>query len=203
MSLYEHVVITRPDVSSSAVEEFVQNLASKIENMGGTVEGAEYWGLRNLAYRMNKNRKAHYSLLKVNAHSDVIHEIERTHRINEDILRYMSIRVDEFNEDPSPILKSAKSVNVEIGTRSWLLKTKSKLKTFRHVRVSVVVVKFAHFLAIMASKSIIKTLKCSSVTCLKKAKSRQLASQRFPTKNSVNWLAPSNAHASWAYCPMK
>ena len=105
MSLYEHVVITRPDVSSSAVEEFVQNLASKIENMGGTVEGAEYWGLRNLAYRMSKNRKAHYSLLKVNAHSDVIHEIERTHRINEDILRYMSIRVDEFNEDPSPILK--------------------------------------------------------------------------------------------------
>jgi small subunit ribosomal protein S6 len=105
MSLYEHVVITRPDVSSSAVEEFVQNLATKIENMGGTVEGAEYWGLRNLAYRMNKNRKAHYSLLKVNAHSDVIHEIERTHRISEDILRYMSIRVDEFNEDPSPILK--------------------------------------------------------------------------------------------------
>ena len=105
MSLYEHVVITRPDVSSTAVEEFVQTLASKIENMGGTVEGAEYWGLRNLAYRMNKNRKAHYSLLKVNAHSDVIHEIERTHRINEDILRYMSIRVDEFNEDPSPILK--------------------------------------------------------------------------------------------------
>ena len=105
MSLYEHVVITRPDVSSNAVEEFVQNLATKIENMGGTVEGAEYWGLRNLAYRMNKNRKAHYSLLKVNAHSDVIHEIERTHRISEDILRYMSIRVDEFNEDPSPILK--------------------------------------------------------------------------------------------------
>lgn len=105
MSLYEHVVITRPDVSSNQVEEFVQTLASKIENMGGTVEGAEYWGLRNLAYRMNKNRKAHYSLLKVNAHSDVIHEIERTHRINEDILRYMSIRVDEFNEDPSPILK--------------------------------------------------------------------------------------------------
>ena len=105
MSLYEHVVITRPDISTNQVEEFVQSLASKIENMGGTVEGAEYWGLRNLAYRMNKNRKAHYSLLKVNAHSDVIHEIERTHRINEDILRYMSIRVDEFNEDPSPILK--------------------------------------------------------------------------------------------------
>ena len=63
MSLYEHVVITRPDVSSAQVEEFVQNLATKIENMGGSVEGAEYWGLRNLAYRMKKNRKAHYSCL--------------------------------------------------------------------------------------------------------------------------------------------
>ena len=105
MSLYEHVVISRPDISSGQVEEFVQNLARKVENAGGTVEGAEYWGLRNLAYRMNKNRKAHYSLLKINAHSDVIHEIERQHRINEDILRYMSIRVDEVSEDPSPIMK--------------------------------------------------------------------------------------------------
>ncbi len=105
MSLYEHVVITRPDVSTAQVEEFTQNLATKIENMGGTVEGAEYWGLRNLAYRMQKNRKAHYSLLKINSNSDTIHEIERQHRINEDILRYMSVRVDEFSEDPSPILK--------------------------------------------------------------------------------------------------
>jgi len=104
MSLYEHVVISRPDISSTQVEEFVQNLAKKVENLGGSVEGAEYWGLRNLAYRMKKNRKAHYSLLKIDAPSDTIHEIERQHRINEDVLRYMSVRVDEFDEDPSPIL---------------------------------------------------------------------------------------------------
>ena len=104
MSLYEHIVVSRPDISSTQVEEFVQNLATKIENMGGSVEGAE-WGLRNLAYRMKKNRKAHYSMLKVNALPDTIHEIERQHRINEDILRYMSVRVDEFSDDPSPILK--------------------------------------------------------------------------------------------------
>ena len=67
MSLYEHIVVSRPDISSTQVEEFVQNLATKIENMGGSVEGAEYWGLRNLAYRMKKNRKAHYSMLKINA----------------------------------------------------------------------------------------------------------------------------------------
>ena len=105
MSLYEHVVITRPDISTTQVEEFVQNLATKIENMGGSVEGAEYWGLRNLAYRMKKNMKAHYSLLKINALPETIHEIERQHRINEDILRYLSIRVDEFLDEPSPILK--------------------------------------------------------------------------------------------------
>ena len=108
MSLYEHVVITRPDISTTQVEEFVQNLATKIENMGGSVEGAEYWGLRNLAYRMKKNRKAHYSLLKINALPETIHEIERQHRINEDILRYLSIRVDEFLDEPSPILKKAR-----------------------------------------------------------------------------------------------
>lgn len=105
MSLYEHVIISRPDISPTQVEEFVETINKKVQNLGGTVEGAEYWGLRNLAYRMNKNRKAHYSMLKINADSSVIHEIERQHRINEDILRYMSIRVDEFNEEPSPILR--------------------------------------------------------------------------------------------------
>ncbi len=105
MSLYEHVILSRPDISSTQVEEMIQNLSQKVENMGGSVEGAEYWGLRNLAYRVKKNRKAHYSMLKVNAEPATIHEIERQHRINEDILRYMSIRVDEFDEDPSPILK--------------------------------------------------------------------------------------------------
>ena len=105
MSLYEHVIISRPDISPTQVEEMMENINKKVQNMGGTIEGAEYWGLRNLAYRLKKNRKAHYNLLKINAEANVIHEIERQHRINEDILRYMSIRVDEFAEDPSPILK--------------------------------------------------------------------------------------------------
>ena len=105
MALYEHVVLSRPDISSNQVEEFMQTLASKIETLGGTVEGAEYWGLRNLAYRMQKNRKAHYSMLKVNALPGTLHEVERQHRINEDVLRYMTIRVEDFSDEPSPILK--------------------------------------------------------------------------------------------------
>lgn len=104
MSMYEHVIISRPDISSTQVDEMVSNLSEKFAALGGKVVKTEYWGLRNLAYRINKNRKAHYSLLQVDAPSDAIHEIERQHRINEDVLRYMSIRVDEFSEDPSPIL---------------------------------------------------------------------------------------------------
>lgn len=104
MSLYEHVVIARPDISSAQVDEMIGTLTEKITALGGKVVKTEYWGLRNLAYRINKNRKAHYTLLQVDAHSDTIHEIERQHRINEDILRYMSIRVEEFSNDQSPIL---------------------------------------------------------------------------------------------------
>ena len=104
MSLYEHVIISRPDISPTQVEEMVESLTKKINNLGGTIEKTEYWGLRNLAYRMNKNRKAHYSLLQINAPAAALHEIERQHRINEDILRYMSIRVDEFATEPSTIL---------------------------------------------------------------------------------------------------
>ncbi len=104
MSLYEHVIISRPDISPTQVDEMVEQLSGKVKNMGGSVAKTEYWGLRNLAYRVKKNRKAHYSLLQIECDPATIHEIERQHRINEDILRYMSIRVDDFEEDPSPIL---------------------------------------------------------------------------------------------------
>jgi small subunit ribosomal protein S6 len=104
MSNYEHVIISRPDISSTQVEEMVKHLGEKLKPLGGKVVTTEYWGLKNLAYRIKKNRKAHYSLLQIEAPSAAMHEIERQHRINEDILRYMSIRVDEFAEGPSPIM---------------------------------------------------------------------------------------------------
>jgi len=104
MSLYEHVIITRPDISSNQVEELVADTIRKFENLGAKAGKTEYWGLRNLAYRVRKNRKAHYSLIEIEAPASAVHEIERQHRINEDILRYMTVRVDEFSEGPSPIL---------------------------------------------------------------------------------------------------
>jgi small subunit ribosomal protein S6 len=109
MSLYEHVILSRPDISPAQVEELVENLTKRVQNLGGTVERTEYWGLRSLAYRVKKNRKAHYNMLQIDAAPSVIHEIERQHRISEDIIRYMSIRVDELSEDPSPIISKSES----------------------------------------------------------------------------------------------
>lgn len=105
MSYYEHVIISRPDISSAAVEEMVKHLTEKLEGLGAKITKTEYWGLRNLAYKINKNRKGHYSLLQIETTGEVIKEIERLHRINDDIMRYMSVRMDELNPDPSPILK--------------------------------------------------------------------------------------------------
>ena len=104
MSLYEHVIITRPDISAAQVEELVADTIRKFENLGAKAGKTEYWGLRNLAYRVQKNRKAHYSLIEIDAPAAAVHEIERQHRINETVLRYMTVRVEEFSADPSPIL---------------------------------------------------------------------------------------------------
>lgn len=105
MSFYEHVIISRPDISETQVTEMVNHLTEKFEGLGAKVIGTEYWGLRKLAYRVNKHRKAHYSFLKLDAPHEAMVEVERLHRIDDDILRYLSIRVDEFSEDVSPIMK--------------------------------------------------------------------------------------------------
>ncbi len=105
MSYYEHVIISRPDISETQVKEMINYLEGKFKELGGKVVAHEYWGLRKLAYRMNKHRKAHYALLKVEAPASAIHEVERLHRINDDIMRYMSIRVDALSDEPSPIMR--------------------------------------------------------------------------------------------------
>ncbi len=104
MPLYEHVLIARQDISSQQVDTITEGLQSFIEENGGKVAKIEYWGLRSMAYRMNKNRKGHYALMNIEAPAPVVQEMERQLRINEDILRMLTIRVDEFNEEQSPIL---------------------------------------------------------------------------------------------------
>lgn len=104
MALYEHVVVTRPDISPQQVDALVEELSSIVTEASGSVGKTEYWGLRNLSYPIKKARKAHYSLINIDAPGAVLHEIERRHRINEDVLRFLTIKVEEFTEEPSPIV---------------------------------------------------------------------------------------------------
>ncbi len=104
MAFYEHVVITRPDISPAQVDTFVEEISAFLSEKGAKVGKTEYWGLRNLAYPINKQRKGHYSLLNLDAPAEAIHELERRHRISDDVMRYMTIRVDELEEDPSAML---------------------------------------------------------------------------------------------------
>jgi len=106
MALYEHVFIARQDVSASQVEAITAEFSKIVEENDGKVAKNEYWGLKNLAYKIKKNRKGHYVLLNIDATADVINEIERQARLNEDVIRYMTIRVDEHEEGQSIVLRS-------------------------------------------------------------------------------------------------
>jgi small subunit ribosomal protein S6 len=104
MSNYEHVFVSRPDISPQQVEGQVEEITNLVTSLGGTIEKTEYWGLRNLAYPINKSRKGHYSLLNITGPSAAIQELERKQRLNEDVMRYMTVRVEEHEEGPSPVL---------------------------------------------------------------------------------------------------
>ena len=105
MPLYEHVYLARQDVSAQQVEELTAQIKGVIEQMGGKVAKTEQWGVKSLSYRMRKNRKAHFTLFNIDAPPAVINEIERQERLNEDVLRYLSIRVDEHEEGPSAMMR--------------------------------------------------------------------------------------------------
>ncbi len=116
MPLYECVLIARNDVTQQQVETVADNITTELETDGGAVKKREYWGLRSLAYRVKKNRKGHYMLLGLDAKPAFITEMERLLRLNEDVLRFMTIRVEEIVEEPSAIL-SRKSDDRERGFR--------------------------------------------------------------------------------------
>jgi small subunit ribosomal protein S6 len=105
MPLYEHVYLARQDVSAQQVEELTAQFTGVIEQMGGKVTKNEYWGVKSLSFRIRKNRKAHFTLLNVDAPPAALTEIERQQRINEDILRYLTVRVDELEEGPSAMMR--------------------------------------------------------------------------------------------------
>ena len=105
MPLYECVFIARNDVTQQQVEAVADTIGTDLETDGGTVQKREYWGLRSLAYRVKKNRKGHYMLLGLDAKPTFITEMERLLRLNEDVLRFMTLRVEKIDpEEPSAIL---------------------------------------------------------------------------------------------------
>ena len=105
MALYEHVYLARPDLSAQQVEELTAQYKGVIEQMGGKIAKNEYWGVKSLSYRIRKNRKAHFTLLNIEAPSAAVTEIERQQRINEDVLRTLTVRVDELEEGPSAMMR--------------------------------------------------------------------------------------------------
>lgn len=106
MALYENVFIVRQDVSAQQVEDLTTRFTGLIADGGGAVTKNEYWGLRTLAYKIKKNRKGHYVLLNIDAPSDAIKEMERNMNLNEDVMRFMTLRVDELDEGPSVMMRS-------------------------------------------------------------------------------------------------
>jgi small subunit ribosomal protein S6 len=104
MAFYEHVFIARPEISPQQVDALVEDITKTIKELGGHPGKTEYWGLRNLTYRIRKNRKGHYALINMDIPTSAIAELERRLKINEDVMRFKTIRVEELDEEPSPIL---------------------------------------------------------------------------------------------------
>lgn len=105
MPLYEHVFLARQDVSTQAVDTLIAQYKTIIEGLGGKITKIENWGLKSLAYRIKKNRKAHYALLNIDAPFAAIAEVERQERLSEDVLRFLTIRVDEHEDGQSVMLQ--------------------------------------------------------------------------------------------------
>jgi small subunit ribosomal protein S6 len=105
MALYEHVFLARQDVTAQQVEALTEQLKSVLAAQGGKVGKSEYWGVKSLAFRIKKNRKAHFSLLNIDAPAAAVAEMERQLRLNEDVIRFLTLRVDEHEEGPSAMLR--------------------------------------------------------------------------------------------------
>ena len=104
MPYYEHVLIARPEISPQQVDTLIEEITKTVKELGGQTSRTEYWGLRNLTYRIRKNRKGHYALINIDCPATAVRELERRLLINEDVMRFKTIRVEALDEEPSPIL---------------------------------------------------------------------------------------------------
>ena len=105
MALYEHIFLARQDLSQAQVDALAATATEIVEKLDGKVTKTETWGLKNLAYKIDRNRKAHYVLLNIECPGAVVAELERQNRINEDVIRYLTVRVDEHESGPSVMMR--------------------------------------------------------------------------------------------------
>jgi small subunit ribosomal protein S6 len=117
MPLYEHVYLARQDLSAQQVEELTAKLSGVITEAGGKISKTEYWGMKSLTYRIRKNRKAHMTLLNVDAPPAALAEVERQERLSEDVLRYLTIRVEAHEEGPSAMMRKSDRDDRDRGDR--------------------------------------------------------------------------------------
>ncbi len=101
MPLYEHVMIARQDLSNTQAEGLIEHFGAVLSDNGGTMVDHEYWGVKTMAYKINKNRKGHYAFLRSDAPATAVHEMERLMRLHDDVMRVLTIKVDEHKELPS------------------------------------------------------------------------------------------------------
>ena len=106
MALYESVIIGRQDLTNSQFETLIDEFVSVIKSQDGEIKKTEYWGIRNLAYKINKNRKAHYYMLNISSSSETISEYERLLGLHEDIIRFLTVKIDKVDENPSLLMNN-------------------------------------------------------------------------------------------------
>ncbi len=106
MALYEHVFIARQDLSNAQAEGLIEHFGQVLTDNGGAVVGSEYWGLKTMAYKINKNRKGHYAYVRSDAPAAAVQEMERLMGIHEDVMRVLTVKVDAHEEGPSAVVQS-------------------------------------------------------------------------------------------------
>ena len=106
MALYESVIIGRQDLTNSQFETLIDDFVSVIKSQDGEIKKTEYWGIRNLAYKINKNRKAHYYMLNISSSPETISEYERLLGLHEDIIRFLTMKIDKVDESPSLLMNN-------------------------------------------------------------------------------------------------
>jgi len=116
MALYEHVFIARQDLSNAQAEGLIEHFGTVLKDNGGSVVDTEYWGLKTMAYKINKNRKGHYGFMRSDSPAPAVHEMERLMRLHDDVMRVMTIKVDKHDEGPSAVIQ-AKTAKEERGGR--------------------------------------------------------------------------------------